>query len=320
MADSKEFFKELVAVGIHFGHEKRRWCPKMAPYIWGSKNNIHLIDVSKTAYQLEKSAKFLEGIAREGKTILWVGTKKAAQGVIREMSAKLNMPCVHHRWIGGTLSNFSQVKKSVTKMLHFEDVVEKAEKYPHYTKKEINTIHKSAERLRKNVGGIRTLTWPVGAIVIIDAGREKATLREAVSVGVPVVALVDTNCDPSGIDYVIPGNDDAPRAIRYIVEYLGQAAEKGQLEAQAAAKEKKEREALEKQKEAEERAAKKAATAKTEVKTEAKPVEKASTEEKETKPAFEKKTAPRSPDNKPRTGTAFKKPVAKKPAPAPKKK
>lgn len=306
-------FKELVSVGVHFGHEKRRWCPKMAPYIWGSKNNIHLIDVSKTAHQLDKAAKFLEGIAREGKTILWVGTKKAAQGVIGEMAEKLSMPAVYHRWVGGTLSNYSQVKKSVTKLLHFEDVVEKAEKYPHYTKKEINTIHKNADRLRKNVGGIRTLTWPVGAIVIIDVGRERAALREALSVGVPVVALVDTNCDPSDIDYVIPGNDDAPRAVRFIVEYLGQAAEKGQKEAQAAAKEKKEREALERQKEAEERAAKKAAAAK-EVKSEAGVEAKASEEE-----GAEKKAAPKSTEHKPKAGAGAKKPASKKPF-APKKK
>lgn len=314
-------FKELVSVGVHFGHEKRRWCPKMAPYIWGSKNNIHLIDVSKTAHQLDKAAKFLEGIAREGKTILWVGTKKAAQGVIGEMAGKLHMPAVYHRWVGGTLSNYSQVKKSVTKLLHFEDVVEKAEKYPHYTKKEINTIHKNAERLLKNVGGIRTLTWPVGAIVIIDVGRERAALREALSVGVPVVALVDTNCDPSDIDYVIPGNDDAPRAIRFIVEYLGQAAEKGQKEAQAAAKEKKEREALERQKEAEERAAKKAAAAK-----EAKPASGAETKTSgaeakasEEEQAVEKKAAPKSTEQKPKAGAGAKKPAPKKPF-TPKKK
>lgn len=307
-------YKELVSVGIHFGHEKRRWHPKMDPYIWGSKNNIHLIDVSKTAHQLEKSAKFLENIAREGKTILWVGTKKAAQGVINEMATKLGQPAVYHRWVGGTLSNFSQVKKSVTKLLHFEDVVEKAEKYPHYTKKEINVIYKNAERLRKNVGGIRTLTWPVSAIVIIDAGRERAALREAQSMGVPVVALVDTNCDPSDIDYVIPGNDDAPRAIRFIVEYLGQAVEKGQKEAQAAAKEKKEREALEKQKETEERAAKRAATAK-EAKPEAATETKNSAEAaKVVKSAFEKKTAPKSGEYKPRPTTGYKKQAPKKPA------
>lgn len=309
-------FKELVAVGVHFGHEKRRWCPKMAPYIWGSKNNIHLIDVSKTAYQLEKASKFLEGIAREGKTILWVGTKKAAQGVIGEVAEKLHMPAVYHRWVGGTLSNYSQVKKSVTKLLHFEDVVVKADKYPHYTKKEINTIHKNAERLLKNVGGIRTLTWPVGAIVIVDVGRERAALREALSVGVPVVALVDTNCDPSDINFVIPGNDDAPRAIRFIVEHLGNAAEKGQKEAHAVAKEKKEREALERQKEAEERAAKKAASgqAKTETKVEAKAPEAEQTAEK-------KAIAPRSTEQRPRTGgtTGAKRPVSKKPY-APKKK
>jgi small subunit ribosomal protein S2 len=311
-------FKELVAVGVHFGHEKRRWCPKMAPYIWGSKNNIHLIDVSKTAYQLEKASKFLEGIAREGKTILWVGTKKAAQGVVGEVAEKLHMPAVYHRWVGGTLSNYSQVKKSVTKLLHFEDVVEKADKYPHYTKKEINTIHKNAERLLKNVGGIRTLTWPVGAIVIIDVGRERAALREALSVGVPVVALVDTNCDPSDINFVIPGNDDAPRAIRFIVEHLGNAAEKGQKEAHAVAKEKKEREALERQKEAEERAAKKAAAgqAKTETKVEAKAPEAEQTAEK-------KAVAPKSStEQRPRTGgngTGAKRPVSKKPY-TPKKK
>lgn len=312
-------FKSLVQVGIHFGHEKRRWCPKMAPYIWGSKNDVHLIDVSKTAFQLQKSAKFLEEVAKEGKGILWIGTKKAAQNIIKETAEKLNNPAVYHRWVGGTLSNFSQVKKSVTKLLHFEDVVEKAEKYPHYTKKEINTIYKNAERLNKSVGGIRNLNMPLGAIVIIDVGRERAALREAMSVGVPVVALVDTNCDPSGIDYVIPGNDDAPRAIRFVIDYLSEAAAKGHKEAQAAAKARKEQEAAEREKEAKERAAKKA-----EAKAPAAKEEKASDSakaatDKEEK-VVEKKAAPKTEASKAKASTAAKKkPAAKKTTTAKKK-
>ena len=118
-------FKQLVKAGVHFGHRTSVWCPLMEPYIWGHKNNVHLIDVSKTAFQLEKAAKFLETVAAEGKSILWVGTKKAAQEVVRSVAERLNMPYVNHRWIGGTLSNYSQVKKSVTKLLHYEDVLPK---------------------------------------------------------------------------------------------------------------------------------------------------------------------------------------------------
>ena len=195
----------------------------MDPYIWGSKNNVSLIDVSKTAYQLEKAAKFLESIAAEGKTILWVGTKKPAQDVISSVATALNMPSVTHRWIGGTLSNYSQVTKSRTKLLHYEDVLAKAEKYPFYTKKEFNVIQKAVERLKKNVGGIRSLTWPVAAIVLVDILKERSALKEAARMGVPVVALVDTNADPSLVDYVIPGNDDAPRAIKLVVDYLGRS-------------------------------------------------------------------------------------------------
>jgi len=128
-------FRELVKVGAHFGHLKARLNPRMNPYIWGVRNNVHLIDVSKTAVLVDKAAKFLESVAAEGKPILWVGTKKAAKDVIKAVADKLDMPYVNHRWIGGTLSNFSQVRKSVTKLLHYEDVLEKTEKFPHYTKK-----------------------------------------------------------------------------------------------------------------------------------------------------------------------------------------
>jgi small subunit ribosomal protein S2 len=216
-------FKELVKAGVHFGHRTSIWNPRMAPYIWGHKNNVHLIDVSKTAFQLEKAAQFLESVVSEGKTVLWVGTKKAAQESIRAVAERSGMPFVNHRWIGGTLSNYSQVKKSVTKMLHYEDVLAKDSSSAFYTKKELNSFKKVAERLDKNVGGILNLKWPLGAIVLVDIHKEASALREAATMGIPVVALVDTNCDPSSVSYVIPGNDDAPRSIKLIIDYLGEA-------------------------------------------------------------------------------------------------
>lgn len=232
-------FRTLVKAGVHFGHQKTRWCPKMAPYIWGYKNNIHLIDVSKTAAQLEKAAQFLQSVAAEGKQILWVGTKKAAQDSVFATATGLQQPYVNHRWIGGTLSNNSQVRKSVTRLLHHEDIIAKAEKFPHYTKKEFAIFQKMVDRLQKNVGGIRHLAWPVGAIVLVDVIKEQSALKEAVRMGVPVVALVDTNGDPSFVNYVIPANDDAPRSIKIIIDYLGQAVRKGQEAAAALAEEKK---------------------------------------------------------------------------------
>lgn len=219
-------FKTLAKAGVHFGHQTARWNPKMAPYIWGQRSGIYLIDVSKTASQLEKAAQFLESIAAQGKQILWVGTKKPAQPTINKVGTKLNMPFVTHRWIGGTLTNNSQVRKSITRLLHFEDILAKSAEFS-YTKKELGTFNKIAERLIKNVGGVRTLRWPVGAVVLVDVRKEQTALREAAAMGIPVVALVDTNGDPSLVNYVIPGNDDSPKSIELIIDYLGQAAEKG---------------------------------------------------------------------------------------------
>jgi small subunit ribosomal protein S2 len=220
-------FKELVKAGVHFGHQASRWVPKMDPYIWGVKNKVHLIDVSKTAHQLEKASLFLQEVAAQGKQILWVGTKKPARAIVKQAAITFDMPYVDYRWIGGTLSNYGQVKKSVTRLLHFEDVISKSESYPNYTKKELNSIRKNADRLEAIVGGIKTLKWPLGAIVIVDVNREQSALKEAASVGLPIVALVDTNADPSLVDYVIPANDDAPRSIGVIIDYLKQAVEKG---------------------------------------------------------------------------------------------
>lgn len=227
MSERRELYKKLIEAGVHFGHQASRWSPKMHQYIWGTKNKIHLIDVSQTAYQLERSAAFLKEVAAKGQQILWVGTKKSAQNVVRDIASKFDMPYVDHRWVGGTLSNFSQVKKSVTRLLHDEDIIAKFEKYPFYTKKELNVIKKRVERARKVVGGITNLSWPIGAIILVDVTKEESALKEASAMGIPVVGLVDTNSDPSLVDFVIPSNDDSEKSIRCIAEYLAGAVQEG---------------------------------------------------------------------------------------------
>ena len=227
MRDFKQLFGELVKAGVHFGHQKSRWCPKMKQYIWGYKNKVHLIDVSQTAFQLEKAEKFLESAVAEGKTILWVGTKKAASEPIKRVANLVNMPFVNHRWLGGTLLNFSQVKKSLTRLLHYEDILAKAESNPFYTKKELNLFGKTVDKLEKTVGGIRKLSLPIGAIVVVDVSKEQSAVKEATTLGIPVIGIVDTNSDPSLVDIVIPGNDDSPQAINLILNYLVDAVVRG---------------------------------------------------------------------------------------------
>ena len=238
-------FRDLVQARVHFGHRTTRWCPKMAPFIWGHKNHIHLINVAKTAVCLDNAAQFIQKIAQEKKQILWVGTKKVASQVIEDTAKRLDDPYVSNRWIGGTVTNFSQVKKSVTKLKHFEDILEKSSEFS-YTKKELNKIQKTVEKLRANVSGIADLIYPISAIVVVDVRKESAAIREAVNAGIPVVALVDTNADPSDIDYVIPANDDAVSSVTFIINYLANAAQIGKDHAKKAAAEKKEQEASEK--------------------------------------------------------------------------
>ena len=248
-------FRTLVKAGVHFGHQSSRWCPRMAPYIWGEKGGIHLINVAKTAVHLEKAAKFLEDTIAEGKTVMWLGTKKPAQSIVTDAGKAVGMPYVTHRWIGGTLTNNSQVKKSVTKYLHLKDVIAKADR-TRYTKKEFSVFQKMVSRLEKNIGGIVNMTWPVGAIVAVDVRKEQSAIKEAAMLGIPVIALVDTNCDPLGIDYVIPANDDSPKAIKVVVDYLQEAALRGKAVADAKKAEvEKEQELLREKKKAERKAA-----------------------------------------------------------------
>lgn len=224
--------KELIKAGVHFGHQRTKRNPKMEPYVWGHTNGVNLIDVSKTAYGLEKAARFIEDLAAQNKTILWIGTKRSAQGLLAESAKKLGMPYVNHHWVGGSITNFPQVKKSVTKLLHYRDILEKSDDY-NYTKKELNLLAKYADKLEKSIGGIVKLNWPISAIIVIDAKREDTAIREAKKSGIPIVALVDTNSDPSSVDYVIPGNDDSPKSIAIILDFLTQAAQKGKDKAAA---------------------------------------------------------------------------------------
>ena len=274
----KIHLKKLIEAGLHFGHQRYRWSPKMKPYIWGHRNGIHLIDISKTAQALEKACKFLSEVAADNKQILWVGTKKVAAKFIADTANSLDMPYVDYRWVGGMLTNYSQVKKSVTKLLHFEDILLKSEE-THFTKKELNHYSKVKDRLGKSVGGIKKLSWPLGAVVAIDAKKEATALREAAQCSIPVVALVDTNSDPSLVDYVIPGNDDSIKSVDLVLNYLGDAVKRGKAQAAKIRADKKE-----------EKEAKKAADAKVEKKAETKKPEAKKVEAK--KPETSKEAAP----------------------------
>ncbi len=217
--------KKMLEAGVHFGHKTSRWSPKMRPFIWGAKNRVHLIDVSKTAFLLERAGKFLKEVASTGGKFLLVGTKKPAQSIIQKTANTVHMPFVVHRWVGGTLSNYDQVKKAVTRLLHMRDVLQKST--THYKKKEISMIQKEVARLEKNVGGIIDLDYPPAAIIIVDVTKERSAVKEASRLGIPVVALVDTNADPEGVTFVIPGNDDSPKSITFIFDFLTEQIKEG---------------------------------------------------------------------------------------------
>jgi small subunit ribosomal protein S2 len=220
--------KQLLEVGIHFGHKTSRWSPQMRPFIWGARNKIHLIDISKTAFLLERAGAFAKSMAATGGEILFVGTKKPAQDLVRKTAMNLSMSFVVHRWIGGTLSNFEQVKKAITRLLHFQDVIKK--NLSNYKKKELVTMQKEVERLEKNIGGIINLSYPPAAIVVIDGKKEHAVIKEASRLGIPIIGLIDTNTDPKGVTHVIPGNDDSPKSIEFVLNYLETAIKAGKAQ------------------------------------------------------------------------------------------
>lgn len=218
--------KDLLEAGSHFGHQVNRWNPKMQPYIYGSREGVHIFDLVKTKEGLEKAGEFLKGVSSKGGIILWVGTKRQSQDLIKEAAGKVGSPSIVQRWIGGLLTNFEQVKKSVDRMTDLKSKKATGQ-LAHYTKKENLLIDREVSRLEKFFGGLVGLTKMPDALVVVDTHREKTAVLEAVRVGVPVVGIVDSNADPSLVTYGIPANDDAVQSIGFIINYLVESVVEG---------------------------------------------------------------------------------------------
>ncbi|KAJ51553.1 small subunit ribosomal protein S2 [Clostridium tetanomorphum] len=215
--------KQLLEAGVHFGHQTRRWNPKMAPYIFTERNGIYIIDLQKTVKKVEEAYNFIKEVAGEGKDILFVGTKKQAQEAIKEEAIRSNMHFVNNRWLGGMLTNFSTIKGRIKKLEELEEM-EQDGTFDVLPKKEVIKLKLEEEKLEKNLGGIKKMDANnVGALFVVDPRKEKNAISEAKILGIPVVAIVDTNCDPDEVDYVIPGNDDAIRAVKLITAKIADA-------------------------------------------------------------------------------------------------
>ena len=219
-------FDELLDAGCHFGHLTRKWNPKMAPYIFMERNDIHIIDLNKTAVMLDKASVALKQIAKSGRKILFVATKKQAKEIVAEKVSNVNMPYVTERWPGGMLTNFPTIRKAVKKMTTI-DKMEKDGTFSHLSKRERLQITRQRAKLEKNLGSIADLTRLPSALFVIDVMKEYIAVREARSLGIPVFAMVDTNSDPSNIDFVIPCNDDASTSITLIMDTVTAAIKEG---------------------------------------------------------------------------------------------
>ncbi|HDZ91822.1 MAG: 30S ribosomal protein S2 [Deltaproteobacteria bacterium] len=242
--------KQLLEAGVHFGHQTRRWNPKMKPYIFGSRNGIHIIDLQKTVRLIRIAYDFVVRTVADGYPLLFVGTKKQGHESVVEESERCGMFYVVNRWLGGTLTNFQTIKKSIARLKELEQMKEDGS-INRYTKKEILKMNKQLFKLERNLGGIKNMDELPGAVFVVDPKREKIAVREARKLGIPVIAIADSNCDPDEIDYIVPGNDDAIRAIRLICSKIADAAIEGHALAEQRLREedalRKEREAAEAQ-------------------------------------------------------------------------
>ena len=219
--------KQLLEAGVHFGHQTRRWNPKMAPYIFTERNGIYIIDLQKTVKKVEEAYNFIREVSLEGKDILFVGTKKQAQEAIQEVAIRSNMHYVNNRWLGGMLTNFNTIKTRIARLEALE-TMEQDGTFDVLPKKEVIKLKGEMEKLQKNLGGITNLDVNnIGAMFVVDPRKEKNAISEAKILGIPVVAIVDTNCDPEEVDYVIPGNDDAIRAVNLIADVIANAVIEG---------------------------------------------------------------------------------------------
>ena len=218
--------KQLLEAGVHFGHQTRRWNPKMAPYIFTERNGIYIIDLQKTVRKIDEAYMFVRDLALEGKSLLFVGTKKQAQESVESEAKRCNMFYVNNRWLGGTLTNFRTIRTRVDR-LNAIDAMERNGSFDVLPKKEVIKLCAEREKLLKNLGGIREMKKLPGAVFIVDPRKERIAVAEARILGIPIVAIVDTNCDPDEIDYIIPGNDDAIRAVRLIAGKMADAVLEG---------------------------------------------------------------------------------------------
>ncbi len=226
MEDNKTLHQQLLEAGVHFGHLKKKWNPKMLPYIFAEKNGIHIIDLNKTIEGLDEAATALKSIAKSGKKIMFVATKKQAKEIVAEAAARANMPFVTERWLGGMLTNFSTIRKSVKKMLSIEKMLQDGT-MDSVTKKERLTLTRSKEKMEKVLGGISQMGRTPAALFMVDISHEHIALAEAKRLGISTFAMVDTNSDPSKVDFAIPSNDDATKSIAIITQYLTAAILEG---------------------------------------------------------------------------------------------
>ena len=222
--------KELLEAGVHFGHQTRRWNPKMKPFIFEARNGIHIIDLSKTVTQLSAACQFLTETAAKGGEVLFVGTKKQAQSAVKEAAQGCGAMFVTERWLGGTLTNFSTLKKSLERLRHIEKM-ETDGSILNYVKQEQSMLRREAGRMRKNLDGIRTMAQKTpAAMLVVDIKREHNAVAEARRLKIPIVAIVDTNCDPEQVDFPVAGNDDAIRSVRLILNTMMESIAKGRAE------------------------------------------------------------------------------------------
>ena len=238
---SRTNFQELLDAGTHFGHLARKWNPKMAPYIFDQKNGIHIIDLHKTVVKIDEAAEVLKDMARSGRKVLFVATKKQAKDVVAAKAAEVNMPSVTERWPGGMLTNFPTIRKAVKKMNTIDKMKEDGT-FEKLAKRERLQVERQRAKLEKNLGSIRDMSRLPSALFVVDVQKEANAVKEAVRLNIPVIAMVDTCCDPTPIDYVIPANDDATKSIEIIMDVMCKAIGEG-LEERKLAKEKEEAEA-----------------------------------------------------------------------------
>lgn len=226
MEENKSLHQQLLEAGVHFGHLKKKWNPKMLPYIFAEKNGIHIIDLNKTIEGLEEAAAAFKSIAKSGKKIMFVATKKQAKEIVAEAAAKVNMPFVTERWLGGMLTNFQTIRKSVKKMQSIEKMLNDGT-LESVTKKERLTLSRSKDKMEKVLGGIANMSRTPAALFIVDISHEHIALAEAKRLGITTLAMVDTNSDPTKVDFAIPANDDATKSIAIITNYLTAAIMEG---------------------------------------------------------------------------------------------